>query len=73
MLFNTLLARDSHTRSLLTLHSTTISYEGMGIGSCYLFRLGQDAIVDATRTGTLSRFINHSCSVSAAGHAARLD
>jgi SET domain-containing protein len=36
----------------------------MGIGSCYLFRLGHDKIVDATRTGTLSRFINHSCRVS---------
>ena len=39
-------------------------YEESGIGSCYLFRLGADLIVDATRVGTLSRFINHSCDVS---------
>lgn len=46
------------------------SYENMGIGSCYLFRLGHDKIVDATRTGTLSRFINHSCRVSSGRTAA---
>ncbi|OQS02588.1 histone-lysine N-methyltransferase [Thraustotheca clavata] len=36
-------------------------YEEMGIGSCYMFRLDTDTIVDATRTGNLARFINHSC------------
>ncbi|OQR94317.1 histone-lysine N-methyltransferase [Achlya hypogyna] len=36
-------------------------YEEMGIGSCYMFRLDADTIVDATRTGNLARFINHSC------------
>merc|ERR1712224_653628 len=40
-------------------------YEDTGIGSCYLFRLSDDAIVDATRTGTLSRFINHCCEPNA--------
>ncbi|RHY13328.1 hypothetical protein DYB36_000729 [Aphanomyces astaci] len=36
-------------------------YEEMGIGSCYMFRLDKDIIVDATQTGNLARFINHSC------------
>ncbi|XP_068594585.1 histone-lysine N-methyltransferase SETD1B-A-like [Brachionichthys hirsutus] len=37
-------------------------YEEEGIGSSYLFRIDQDAIIDATKCGNLSRFINHSCS-----------
>ncbi|XP_068166943.1 histone-lysine N-methyltransferase SETD1B-A-like [Antennarius striatus] len=37
-------------------------YEEAGIGSSYLFRVDQDAIIDATKCGNLSRFINHSCS-----------
>ncbi|KDO25203.1 hypothetical protein SPRG_20781 [Saprolegnia parasitica CBS 223.65] len=40
-------------------------YEEMGIGSCYMFRLDADTIVDATRTGNLARFINHSCNPKA--------
>lgn len=36
-------------------------YEEMGIGSCYMFRLDEKTIIDATRTGNLARFINHSC------------
>jgi histone-lysine N-methyltransferase SETD1 len=31
------------------------------VGSCYLFRLDKDAIIDATRRGGMARFINHSC------------
>ena len=29
------------------------------MGSCYLFRLDKDAIIDATRTGGMARFMNH--------------
>ncbi|CAL8132504.1 unnamed protein product [Orchesella dallaii] len=36
-------------------------YEARGIGSSYLFRIDQEAIIDATTCGSLSRFINHSC------------
>jgi hypothetical protein len=32
-----------------------------GSGSCYLFRLDDDYIVDATAKGSAARFINHSC------------
>uniref|UniRef100_A0A3B0N6J6 [histone H3]-lysine(4) N-trimethyltransferase n=1 Tax=Theileria annulata TaxID=5874 RepID=A0A3B0N6J6_THEAN len=32
-----------------------------GDGSCYMFRLDDQYIVDATRKGNMSRFINHSC------------
>ena len=39
-------------------------YEKLGIGSSYLFRIDADAIIDATKTGNLARFINHSCTVS---------
>jgi SET domain-containing protein len=38
-------------------------YERMGIGSSYLFRVDDDAVVDATKSGNLSRFINHCCDV----------
>lgn len=40
------------------------AYEKMGIGSSYLFRLDDDLIIDATFSGNLARFINHSCNVS---------
>ncbi|TMW61291.1 hypothetical protein Poli38472_013754 [Pythium oligandrum] len=36
-------------------------YEEMGIGSCYMFRLDERTIIDATRSGNLARFMNHSC------------
>ena len=39
-------------------------YNAQGIGSSYMFRVDQDTIVDATKCGNLSRFINHSCDVS---------
>eukprot|EP00941_MAST-03F_sp_MAST-3F-sp1_P001321 g1321.t1 len=36
-------------------------YEEEGMGSCYLFRIDQNWIVDATRRGGIARFINHCC------------
>ena len=38
-------------------------YEAAGIGSSYLFRVDHDYIIDATRNGSLARFINHCCDV----------
>ena len=40
-------------------------YEEDGIGSCYLFRLDKENIIDATRTGGMARFMNHSCEPNA--------
>ena len=37
------------------------TYEKIGIGSSYLFRIDSDTIVDATKCGNFGRFINHSC------------
>lgn len=42
-----------------------VQYEDEGVGSCYLFRLGKDAIIDATRIGGMARFINHCCEPNA--------
>ena len=35
--------------------------KGIGQGSCYLFRLDEDHVIDATVQGGKARFINHSC------------
>ena len=40
-------------------------YEEQQVGSCYLFRLDKEEIVDATRRGSMARFINHSCAPNA--------
>ena len=42
-------------------------YEAKGIG-CYMFRIDDSTIVDATMHGNCARFINHSCEVSATRH-----
>lgn len=36
-------------------------YEAEGMGSCYMFRLDQNRIVDATKGGCAARFMNHCC------------
>ena len=38
-------------------------YESKGIG-CYMFRIDDDVVIDATMKGNSARFINHSCDVS---------
>ena len=48
-------------------------YEASGVGSCYLFRLDRNEIVDATRRGNLGRFINHSCDPNAYARTIQLD
>jgi len=40
-------------------------YEKLGIGSCYMFRLDLQRIVDATRIGCMARFMNHCCQPNA--------
>jgi len=35
-------------------------YDAAGIG-CYMFRCGDDSVVDSTKCGNVARFINHSC------------
>jgi len=36
-------------------------YLKSGIGSCYLFRLDKNTVIDATKKGGIGRYINHSC------------
>ena len=40
-------------------------YDEEDVGSCYLFRLDKINIIDATRTGGMARFMNHSCEPNA--------
>jgi histone-lysine N-methyltransferase SETD1 len=48
-------------------------YEEMGIGSCYMFRLDANTIIDATWCGNLARFINHSCDPKAFARVVTVD
>ena len=36
-------------------------YENRKIGSCYMFRVDKEYIVDATLSGCMARFMNHCC------------
>lgn len=40
-----------------------LNFVFQGIG-CYMFRIDDDEVVDATMHGSAARFINHSCEVS---------
>jgi len=42
-----------------------LSYEVSGTGSCYMFRIDQHRIVDATAVGCMARFMNHCCDANA--------
>jgi len=37
------------------------TYSRQGLGDFYLFRLDEEFVVDATRRGALTRYVNHSC------------
>jgi [histone H3]-lysine4 N-trimethyltransferase SETD1 len=50
-----------------------VKYEELGLGSCYLFRIDEHGIVDATRKGNLARFINHCCDPNAYAKAVQVD
>lgn len=40
-------------------------YESNGLDSTYMFKIDDDQIVDGTKKGNISRFINHSCDPNA--------
>lgn len=48
-------------------------YETSGIGSCYMFRLDLQHIVDATTIGCMARFMNHSCQPNAYAKVINMD
>ena len=49
-------------RPILTDYRERFYYQ-KGIG-CYMFKVDDDVVIDATMRGNAARFINHSCDVS---------
>jgi hypothetical protein len=49
------------------------NYEVSGEGSCYMFRLDMQRIVDATTTGSMARFMNHCCDANAYARIIQVD
>ena len=47
-------------------------YESKGIG-CYMFKIDENQVVDATMSGNASRFINHSCQPNCASKIAVIE
>ena len=37
------------------------NYEKWGLGDCYMFRLDNNQVIDATLKGNYGWFLNHSC------------
>ncbi len=48
-------------------------YESQGIGSSYLFRVDDDTVIDATKTGNVARFINHCCTPNCSAKVIKLE
>lgn len=49
------------------------AYELSGLGSFYLFGVDTDYVIDATRVGTIARYINHSCEPNCVSRIVRSD
>lgn len=58
-------------RGIMTDHREKM-YEKKGIG-CYMFRMDDMYVVDATMTGSGARFINHSCEPSCYSRIVNID
>lgn len=48
-------------------------YFRQGIGDSYMFRLDEDLVIDATRKGSVARFVNHSCESNAVAKIITID
>ena len=48
-------------------------YRFQGFGDCYMFRIDQDFVIDATFKGNEARYLNHSCNPNCASIALEID